>query len=178
MREQVEIREVADNESDCLLEIARTTFVEAFAAQNTAEDMQQYLSEKLCLMQIQKELSNKNSRFFFAMYDNSVIGYLKVNFASAQTDSFDFASLEVERIYLLNDYHGTGAAKLLFKQAIGLARQNALPVIWLGVWDQNPRAIRFYEKLGFEVFGSHEFLLGSAKQNDLLMKCRVAHLDS
>ena len=58
----------------------------------------------------------------------------------------------------------------LMEACLNLARQGGHKVIWLGVWEHNPRAISFYEKWGFEKFGSHLFMLGNDLQTDLLMK--------
>jgi ribosomal protein S18 acetylase RimI-like enzyme len=51
-----------------------------------------------------------------------------------------------------------------------LAKTRKYDVMWLGVWEFNPRAQRFYEKNGFRIVGKHTFILGSDPQTDLLMQ--------
>jgi ribosomal protein S18 acetylase RimI-like enzyme len=82
-------------------------------------------------------------------------------------------AIEIERIYADKDYVGKNVGKLLMKTCINMAKERGHTFIWLGVWENNPRAIAFYEKYGFEKFGSHPFLLGSDLQTDLLMKKKI-----
>jgi len=101
------------------------------------------------------------------------IGYLKVNAAQAQTDLHEEHSLEIERIYVLNAYHGKKVGQLLYDKALEVASHLAKTSVWLGVWEKNPRAIRFYEKNGFEAFGTHGFKMGDDEQNDILMRMHL-----
>ena len=79
-------------------------------------------------------------------------------------------TIEIERIYASKAYLGKHVGKTLMEACLKLAKQGGHNVVWLGVWEHNPRAIAFYEKWGFEKFGSHSFLLGNDLQTDLLMK--------
>ncbi|GJH39565.1 hypothetical protein RCZ04_01150 [Capnocytophaga sp. HP1101] len=78
--------------------------------------------------------------------------------------------MEIERIYVLKSFHGSGVGQELYQKAITVAREQAVQYVWLGVWEQNPRAIRFYEKNGFVPFDKHVFVLGNDPQTDILMK--------
>lgn len=93
-----------------------------------------------------------------------------LNTGEAQSEPEDKSALEVERIYVLQSAHGTGVGQALFETAIRQAKEGHHPYLWLGVWEHNPRAIRFYERNGFEVYGEHTFVLGGDPQRDLLMK--------
>ena len=150
--------------------LSRETFFEAFAAQNTAENMAHYLAEGFSLEKLDAELHNPESEFYFALNGEEIIGYLKVNIGQAQTELQDHKALEIERIYVLKAFHGQRVGQLLLKKAIELAKQKEATYLWLGVWEENPRAIRFYEKNGFVPFGSHLFKMGNEAQRDILMK--------
>lgn len=167
------IRKVEQNEVEVLVALATQIFLEAFAEHNSKSDMQDYVKSNLSIRQLTKELSTKGSRFFFADYRGQVVGYLKINFKNAQTEKVDFESLEIERIYLLREFYGSGVARLLLDKAISLANANYISTIWLGVWEKNSRAIQFYLNQGFEAFGHHSFTLGSEQQVDCLMKLNI-----
>ena len=154
--------------------IAQNTFLEAFADLNTKEDMDQYIHEKLSIEQLAQEMATQGSEFHLLNLHEQTIGYLKVNFGDAQNEPFGQNALEIERIYLLNAYQGMGLGKFLFNHALAIARHQNVLFIWLGVWEKNQKAIRFYEKLGFKTFGKHSFLLGSDLQMDLLMKLTLS----
>lgn len=157
-----------------LQEISRDTFYETFADSNTPEDMQHYLSENFSLDKLSIELTEPDSRFYIAWDKDRAVGYLKLNLAQAQTDLNEDHSLEIERIYVLNAYHGKKVGQLLYTHALEIAGQLGKSSIWLGVWEMNPRAIRFYEKNGFVTFGTHVFKMGEDEQTDLLMRKALA----
>ena len=153
--------------------IGRKTFAETFADSNSEENLAAYLEEGFSEDKLGAELRNENSRFYFALQKEEVIGYLKVNFGDAQSEKQDPNALEIERIYVLQQYHGKQVGALLYEQALAIAKERKAPFIWLGVWEENPRAIRFYQKQGFVEFGEHIFQLGDDAQRDVLMKLEL-----
>lgn len=150
--------------------IAKETFFETFAEVNTEADMKKYLEENFSDQKIKTELSNPGSGFFIAWEDETAIGYLKVNSGKAQTELQDETSLEIERIYVKNAYHGKKVGQLLYEKAVEIALLQKKVYIWLGVWEKNPKAIRFYEKNGFTAFSKHIFKFGEDEQTDIMMK--------
>lgn len=98
---------------------------------------------------------------------------MKVNFGNVQTELKDNSALEIERIYVLKDYHGKKIGQKLYEKAIEIAKEKDAKYIWLGVWEENHRAINFYQKNGFEVFDKHIFVLGNDEQTDIMMKLKL-----
>lgn len=132
--------------------------------------MSAYLEEGFSLEKLTTELQNPHSAFYIAALGSTVIGYLKVNTGPAQTELQVANALEIERIYVLQAYHGQQVGQVLYERALQLATQAQADYLWLGVWEENPRAIRFYEKNGFAAFAKHVFKLGDDEQTDILMK--------
>lgn len=172
----ISVKPVKKTDLQALQEIARTTFAEAFSAQNAAADMEKYLDENFSLEKLSAELENPESLFFFAEASHKEAGYLKVNWGAAQAESLLDNALEIERIYVLPAYQGKGAGKALFEKACSIATEKKMDAIWLGVWEKNASAIRFYRKHGFVEFGKHLFRLGDDIQTDLLMKLEIKRL--
>jgi ribosomal protein S18 acetylase RimI-like enzyme len=166
----ITIQRAETSDLKTLQEISRKTFYEAFADSNTEEDMQQYLSVNFSLDKLGAELNERQSQFFIAWEEETPIGYLKLNSGQAQTDLKENDSLEIERIYVLTAYLGKKVGQLLYEQAMDVAHLLGKESIWLGVWEENPRAIRFYEKNGFVAFGTHAFKMGEDLQTDILMR--------
>jgi ribosomal protein S18 acetylase RimI-like enzyme len=156
-----------------LRQIGMQTFRETFAAENTAADMQQYLNESFSDERMISELSNPEAFFYLATLGNNIIGYLKLNMGAAQTEPQEDA-LEIERIYVLREYQGQSVGQLLYEKAMATARDRNLKWLWLGVWEHNHKAIRFYEKNGFTAFDKHIFRLGSDEQTDIMMRKRLS----
>ena len=169
----IEIKRATINDIQQLQKIARRTFIETFAAANTEENMKKYLEEGLSAEKIAAELIDPNTEFYFATYNNKTIGYLKLNFGQSQTELQDDAALEIERIYVLKEFHGKKVGQELFEKAMQVAQQKKANYLWLGVWEENPRAIRFYKKNGFVEFDKHLFKLGDDEQTDIMMKLQL-----
>ncbi len=150
--------------------LGKATFHETFAAENTAANMEKYLEEGFSIEKLTAELSNKETAFYFANIDQHPIGYLKINFGNAQTEQQHDDAMEIERIYVVQAYHGKQVGQLLLDKALQIAKQKAAPYVWLGVWEKNQRAIQFYIKNGFTIFDQHVFMLGDDQQTDFLMK--------
>ena len=171
--EKIDIVKVTLNDIDQLQKIGRQTFSETFSAANTAENMSKYLEEGFSLNKLTDELNDKNAEVYFATLNNKVIGYLKLNFGKSQTELKDDRALEIERIYVLKEFHGKSVGQLLYDKAIQIARQKNADYVWLGVWEENQRAISFYKKNGFVEFDKHIFKLGNDEQTDIMMKLKL-----
>lgn len=169
----IEIQKVTLDHIDQLQKIGRQTFFETFASGNTEENMKNYLDEGFSVAKLTSELNDNNAEFYFAKLDDQVIGYLKLNFGQSQTELKDDHALEIERIYVLKDFHGKSVGQILYDKAIQIARQKCADYVWLGVWEENPRAINFYKKNGFVAFDQHVFKLGNEQQTDIMMKLKL-----
>lgn len=173
----IQIVQVNTQQAALLAAISRQTFYDAFAEQNSEADMQAHLEAAYNVAKITSELSSPYSQFYFAMAGETVAGYIKVNFAPNQTELKDERALELERIYVLPSFQHQKIGLLLLQKAIALTQQHQLQYLWLGVWEHNKRAIAFYEKNGFVAFSTHQFVVGSDPQTDLLLKLDVRQPD-
>lgn len=167
---EIFIRKVTLNDIEKLQKIGKETFAETFASDNSEENMQEYLDKGFSIEKLKSELADQNSQFYFAIFDGKVNGYLKINFGKTQTEIKNGNSLEIERIYVLKEFYGKKVGQKLYEKAMEIAEQKNVDYVWLGVWEKNSRAIRFYEKNGFVEFDKHVFKLGNDEQIDILMK--------
>lgn len=168
--ESIKIERINSDKVKQLQKIAKQTFFDTFSPYNTEENMEKYLNEGFTIEKLTAELQNKNSEFYFALYEDEIIGYLKVNFGNAQTELQDENSLEIERIYVAKDFHGKKVGQILYNKALEIAENKNLKYLWLGVWEKNVKAIHFYKKNGFTEFDKHIFRFGNEEQTDLMMR--------
>jgi ribosomal protein S18 acetylase RimI-like enzyme len=171
--ENITIRKANYEDLEQLQKISKQTFSETFSASNSEENMAKYLYEGFSLEKLTAEINDNNSEFYFAEFENNIIGYLKLNFGQSQTELKDDRTVEIERIYVLKDFHGKNVGQLLYEKALQKARQKNADSVWLGVWEENPRAINFYKKNGFVEFDKHIFKLGDDEQTDIMMKLQL-----
>lgn len=180
------IRKLTLNDLLKLLEISKSTFIEAFEHQNNPDDFYAYVNSAFTLQTLTIELNTEGVSFYFVENEKSEpIAYFKLteNKSPLHTSKpnieidFNFEGInatELDRIYVLSEHHGKGVAPIALNHAINLAKENGSHFVWLGVWEHNPKAIRFYQKMGFEKFGTHIFDVGDDPQTDWLMWRKIS----
>ena len=165
---EITIRRVTPADVSVLSAMAKQTFYDTFASTCTETDMQEFLYEGFNEEQLAKEINNENDLYFFAEADGLPVGYARF---MEDYSSFPFMkqwkAMELKRIYVLKEHHGKGIAQKLMDFIIEFSQQAGYKVIWLGVWENNIRAQRFYKKYGFVNSGhTHDFPIGSTPQTD------------
>lgn len=153
-----------------LQKLAKSTFAAAFESQNNPEDFEQYLESAFSLETLAEENETNGTYFYFANLGERVIGYFKINEFNAQTELQEQHGIELERIYLVEQYQSNGFGKQILQKVESIARQKSKSYLWLGVWECNTDAIKFYERHGFIKFDTHPYFIGNDEQTDWLMK--------
>ncbi len=166
---QITIRKITAADTAILSGMAKETFYKTFTGTCTEEDMQGFLTEYFNEARLAEEIGNEDNFYFFAEVDGVPAGYLQF---MEDYSGFDlikqWKALELKRIYVIDDFHGKGVAQQLMKFILEYALQQQYEVVWLGVWEHNIKAQRFYEKYGFVNSGHpHNFPIGNTPQTDL-----------
>ncbi|WP_372882564.1 GNAT family N-acetyltransferase [Psychromonas sp.] len=167
---QGKIRVCSREQVDLLREIAIETYADTFSDSNSTTLMAQYFQDALNREKLLSELDNPYSCFYFIYFEKQVAGFLKVNVMTAQTDINDLNALEIERFYIRKAFLSRGLGKQLMDFAKQRAEQLSKEYLWLGVWENNHRALHFYKNMGFYQIGSHPFDMGGDIQTDLLFR--------
>ena len=163
------IKDVTENDVKELQAISRETFKANFDEYTAPADMARFLKEDYATEKLLAQINNSNSRFFFLMVKDEVAGYLKLNVNSAQTENVKPNALEVERIYLRQKFQHQGLGLVLIKLAEEIARKENYDYMWLGVYEHNLIAQKFYKKDGFTRVGQHVFQVGEDPQIDYIL---------
>jgi diamine N-acetyltransferase len=165
-----------------LSELGARTFSETFAADNTLEDLAEYLATSFNIAQQTAELIDPASTFLIAEIDGHPAGYAKLhagapekkmegaNPAAGASPGAGAKPVELVRLYVSREWLGRGLGEQLMRACLDEARHAGHDTLWLGVWERNVRAQAFYRKWNFREFGEHMFRLGSDLQRDLLME--------
>lgn len=166
----VEYRKCTAKDLEALVEISLKTFVDAFEKDNNPEDFRDYINVAFAEKTILEQLSNPNSSFYFLYLDQQLAGYYKLNEYDAQSELMADDIMELERIYVLSAFQNKGLGAFMLNEAIQIAINKKKKSLWLGVWQENNEAVRFYEKHGFVKFGTHPYYIGKDRQTDWLMQ--------
>ena len=163
------------DDAKVLTDLAYTTFWDAFAhhPKNAPDDLAYYMRQAFSLEQITAELSDEKSIFLIAEVDGEAAGYAKIIIDNIEPGITAKKPVELSRLYSHQKFLGQGIGQTLMDACFERAIEEGRDVMWLGVWEFNPRAQRFYEKNGFRVVGKHTFQLGSDPQTDLLMQREI-----
>lgn len=164
------IRYANENDAALLAELGRTTFYTSFIEYNTPEDMEKYLSEHYSTEIQRSEIRDPDTIFLIAEQNSIPIGYAKLKQHSQGDGVAGTNPMELQRIYVIQEYIGKGVGPALMKEAIREAKERGFNCLWLGAWEKNERAIKFYEKWGFQKVGNHIFVLGEDIQHDFTME--------
>jgi diamine N-acetyltransferase len=157
-----------------IADMSRRTFYDTFAPYNTAENMEQFLGVQFTRQQLMAEVGAPRNTFLLAWLGKSPAGYARLyDGQEVPRDLAGTSAIEISRIYCEQEMIGKGVGKALMEACLDAGRRKGKEWIWLCVWEHNQRAIRFYEKMGFERFGQHVFVLGQDLQNDWSMKKRL-----
>jgi diamine N-acetyltransferase len=170
MEKAVSIRFGKIDDAELIADISRKTFYETFGYVNTKENMDKFMNEQFSREKLIKEVHESGNIYLLAFDGEIPVGYILMHEGVRRPEFGDKDAMEIVRIYSINTYIGTGVGTQLMRQAIFVAKEMKKEIIWLGVWEKNPRAIAFYTKWGFEKFAEHDFILGNDVQRDWLLK--------
>lgn len=147
-----------------------STWAKFFAYSVTDSDLETYLTKTVSPDQITREIQSDTRLFLVAENDTGIIGVAQLNL-----DTIDFNltleyPVELNRLYIKPDQQGSGLAAELLRYTEGRCKEIGKRGLWLGVWEDNARGIRFYEKMGFKRVGEHSFYVGESKRRDWVMQ--------
>jgi ribosomal protein S18 acetylase RimI-like enzyme len=169
---EVSIRQASVEDAKILTDLSYTTFWDAFAhhPKNAPDDLAHYMRQAFSMEQITEELTDAKNVFLIAEIDGKAAGYAKLIIGNIEPGITATRPVELQRLYSQQEHIGKGVGQNLMDACFERAKSHDHDVMWLGVWEYNPRAQRFYEKNGFRLVGKHVFQLGEDPQTDLLMQ--------
>src|SRR5262245_9930593 len=170
MKSTPSIRAASAADAELLTGLARRTFYDAFASMNSPENMEAYMTRNFTQQILSAQLTDPRATFLIAEIETMPVAFAKLYNGAIPDCVSGFAPVEIERFYVDRQFHGKGVAQTLMEACFDRARQLGHKAVYLGVWENNHRAIAFYRKFGFEVVGSHVFQMGDEVQNDFLME--------
>jgi diamine N-acetyltransferase len=163
------IRRGVSADARLLADLGASTFRDAFAAENSPEDMELYVSMTYGVPQQRSELDNPEITTLLADVDGQLAGYAQLRAKAAPECVAGNRPLELWRFYVAAPFHGRGVAHALMSSVVMEARARQAQTLWLAVWERNERAKAFYRKCGFVDVGSQVFVLGADVQSDRVM---------
>lgn len=167
------VRPATDADAGTVARLAERTFREAFGAQNPPDEMERHCREHFGAAIQAREIADAGRVTLLMEVHGEPAGFAQLRWDAPPDCVAGAAPGEIQRFYLLQAFHGAGLAAALMDACFEVLRHRGSDVAWLGVWEENPRAIAFYRKRGFDEVGRKTFLLGDDVQRDLVMARRL-----
>ncbi len=153
------------NDSNLLANLGETTFLEAHGKSASEENIITYISKKFTNKAFEEELKDTNNIFYIIYFNQVVVGYSKIIFNSKHPNIGFENVTKLERLYILQEFHGLKLGLELFKYNLNISIKNNQNGMWLFVWTENHKAINFYKKTGFEIVGHYDFEITPTHSN-------------
>lgn len=182
-----QLRTAQTSDAAALAALAERSFRDTFAAMNTAEDMDRHCRQSygeaiqaaeitdpgklslVCELQYEEPCEQPSEEA------GELVAYAQLRWGNMPVLKHPPAGLqgerpgEIQRLYVASAWHGKGLAQQLMQACLAELAKRGCDLVWLGVWEKNPRAIAFYQKFGFIEVGDHTFALGGDNQRDIIM---------
>ncbi len=168
-REEMGIHVAAENNATLLCRLGSRTFIQAFRAMNNPKDFDAYLSRAFSLHAISAEIEDRCAEFFVAFAEDEPAGYFKLYTGPAPGCVTAQPTIEIARLYALENWWGRGVGDVMMEKILSLARHKGFATLWLSSWKKNDRGNTFYRKWGFEAVGEQTFTIGRDVQQDFIM---------
>ncbi|OQY95474.1 MAG: hypothetical protein B6D37_05635 [Sphingobacteriales bacterium UTBCD1] len=169
----ITVREAKINDAGIIADMSRKTFYETYAPYNRAEDMDHFMNEIFTKNELMNEVGATNNIFLLAYADGQVAGYVRMREFNSPPTLEKVPAMEIARIYVMKEFIGQGVGAALMQRCMEISIALKKEMVWLGVWEKNFRAMKFYKKWGFEKFSETVFILGRSVQKDWLMKKKL-----
>ena len=174
----ITIRQACVEDAEALAYLAERTFRETFATVDNSADMALYSEQNFGVEIQQQQIVDSNYAMLLAEAEGSLIAFAQVRLhAPKDCITADHPS-ELHRLYADKAWHGQGLAQKMMAEVLSTVATAGADQLWLGVWENNPRAIAFYRKCGFSAVGEHVFQFGNEAQRDLIMAMAVNNLST
>ena len=171
---KVTIRSATEHDVAALVDLGAQTFRDTYGHANDPAELAAHIAESYHEPVISAALRDPNVTYLVADDAGRIVGFAKLVVGSTEEGIEARRPAELNQLYVDSSQHGRGLGRALLDACADRARAEGCDVLWLGVWERNPNAIGFYERLGFRKVGTHVFRFGSELQTDLLMALPLA----
>jgi ribosomal protein S18 acetylase RimI-like enzyme len=161
------LRQLTEADAAMLAKIGGKTLLESHGHSAPAEVMQEYVDRSFSEQACRTELSNPGNVFYGAFHNSELVGYSKVILSTPHPAVTLQPVTKLERLYLLEEFHGLKLGQQLLQQAIAFSKAAGEKGVWLDVWKGNEKAIRFYQKHRFEIIAESNFALTASRVNPI-----------
>ncbi len=161
----ISINKADKKDFELLAKLGKQTFIESHGHSASAADINAYVEEKYSYDSFKKELENENNIYYTIYHDGRPSGYSKIILNSTDENIPSPNVTKLERLYLLKEFYDLKLGLALFNHNIQISKENNQLGMWLFVWKENRRAVKFYKLNGFKIIGDYDFKISENHSN-------------
>jgi len=163
------LRSALPSDAALLADLGARTFRETFHAICSPEDLAAYVAGAYGEATQRGELGDPARPGLVLEVEGRAAGFVQLRLGHREPGVPGQRPVELQRIYVLQAFHGGGWGTVLMNASLEVARAWGADAIWLGVWEHNLKALAFYARHGFREAGDHVFMIGQQKDRDLIL---------
>lgn len=148
-----------------IAEIGEKTFWESHGISASKTDIKAFVSITYTKETIVKQLENPNYLYYLLYYNTKIAGFSKIELNTPNNNILSKNVTKLDRFYLLKAFYGQKLGLKLFDFNVELSKNNQQEGIWLALWVENKRAIKFYQEAGFKIVGKYDFQISPTHSN-------------
>lgn len=154
------LRSATPDDLDKLARLGRETFIETFGPLYSAKDLNTFLDKAYSENTIAREL--KDPRLTHQVIDNGqdLVAFIKIGPVHVPVENPAPDAMEIWQIYVRREFISHGFGKQLMTWADEEFQKRKIGDIYVSVFSENDRAIRFYQHHGFQKHGEYGFPVG------------------
>lgn len=166
----VTYRDATVADAQALSDLARETFVATFGALYPVADLKHYIAHTYGRELQAAEIADASMVHRLAEHNGALVGYARAGAYKLPFDNGDRSAFELHRLYVRDDVKGKGVAAALMDWTHQQALAAGAADLFLGVYQGNERAQRFYTRYGFEIVGEYLFSVGATRDPEYIMR--------
>ncbi|MEW7280420.1 GNAT family N-acetyltransferase [Aquimarina sp. 2201CG1-2-11] len=168
----IKIKIASKTDIEVLALLGRLTWAESHGHYiEDKNDVSKYLNENFSVFKTKQNVNNPKQIFYIIYVDDLPVGYAKLVLDASNENITSPNSCQLERIFILNDFIPLKIGQRLLTFVEKQAKKMQLDTMWLTVYIENNRAIRFYERNEFKNVGELNFIVnGKGYENIVFSK--------
>lgn len=175
VRRHFNLRAAKPRDAEAIASLGSQVFASSFGYSLSSADLEAYLESAYSNLAITGDISNANIDTIVAVdTQDRVVGFSQLTRGTTEPCLAGIEkTVELQRLYVSEDCHGAGIGRKLVNRVEEMAREQGFTTMWLGVWEDNLKAQKVYEKLGYTKIGHHDFKMGDCVQTDWILSKKL-----
>jgi ribosomal protein S18 acetylase RimI-like enzyme len=168
MEKEIKYRYAVPSDALRLSILFQTVYITTYGFEGVSNEYASFISKRFAPQYIENTITNGQDSIIVATLNENLVGVAEIDF-NRPCPIGNVEEPELGKLYVLDAFFGRGIGYNLMNEVEKTARANGHKQVWLEVWDENPRAIAFYERQGYQAIGTVPFPMDDNTYTNIVM---------